>query len=1193
MSSYNPGFYLVRSSVRGHQWAAIYIAPSATNLSFSSEGSGVIKSFVRLDQNGSEAGYNTDAPRSGGGYADPAQSGTQTNAQYNHSLTVSSLPIVIHNGVAYREFILDINQNGDTLLSLDQVQISVSSAKNLGGSAASYYTADGTYNGNATLAYDMNAGPDGPGNAVYLKASFNSGSGNGVDMILDVPAANFGSDPTQYVYLYSKFGATGGAYVTNDGFEEWAHAATPVEGNGATATQIVGVDPIAGSVGGATAVPPGEVVHDTATVIADINMNNPPTPTGTVTYNFYDSATPIFGVTAIDTSWTVDLNPDGTVPDSGDTTALAPGSYAFIAVYSGDSTYAGTVSPVEPLTVTGITGSPFFSTVASASPNNVVGTAALSDSATLTGTTQSTGQIIFTLTAPDNSTTQETLPVSGDGTYSAPTDVLATQVGTYKWSAEYIDAANQSGIVDNGDNESLTIVQTDPVITTLASQTAGGVAGTSVLSDSATITGSFTGSGTIDFTLLAPDGGTTDLGTVNVNGDGTYDAPSTVLATEVGTYTWHAVYSGDDLNNGAFDDGTNESLVTTQASPSIVTTASKAITLDASGAPTISDSAVVSNAYNATGNLVFVLDLGNTQVYTTSDQLTGDGNGTYGASYTLPSTGTVAGTYTWSVSYVGDGLNNGAVDQGGTAEQTVVSKANPSIVTTASNAITLDASGAPTISDSAVVSGAYNATGNLVFVLKLGTTQVYTVSDTLTGTGNGTYGASYTLPSTGTVAGTYTWSVSYVGDGNNCKSVDQGGATEQTVVSKANPSIVTTASNAITLDASGAPTISDSAVVSGAYNATGNLVFVLKLGTTQVYTVSDTLTGTGNGTYGASYTLPSTGTVVGTYTWSVSYVGNGNNSSAVDQGGTKEQTVVSNANPKVVTTANPTGTIAVGTTAPTLSDSAVLSGGYYATGTITFTLHLGTSSGSVVYTKNVTISGNGTYTVSTNSETALGLYTWTATYNGNGNNNIANDQGGAAEQVTLTNQVAKNEAATMGFWNNKNGQALLKTYSAVLGNWLGTTYSNLFGNMVGATGTQVASYFQSIVKASASGVIYNTYAQAFTTALDVWVTTTGLGWNTSATGPKSYGFQQGFGGVGLGAVYYNVGSNGASFGVANNTLMKVSDLLAYFNSKTVRTGGSYNPNTMPSFVFYGNNSTSLLNGANNVFNGINNMGDII
>ena len=194
--------------------------------------------------------------------------------------------------------------------------------------------------------------------------------------------------------------------------------------------------------------------------------------------------------------------------------------------------------------------------------------------------------------------------------------------------------------------------------------------------------------------------------------------------------------------------------------------------------------------------------------------------------------------------------------------------------------------------------------------------------------------------------------------------------------------------------------------------------------------------------------------------------------------------------------------------------------------------------------------------------------------------------------ATAYEVVRSGEAATVGFWANSNGQALLTSYtSTALGTWLGTTYPNLFGNLNGATGTQVAGYFLK-VKAAMSGSIWNTYAQSLATALGVWVTTTGLGWNTSATGPTNYGFHQGFGGAGLGDIYYNVGSNGASLGVANNTLMKVKNLLNYFNSKCARTGGSYT--ALPtSIVFYGNNDASMLSRANNVFNGINNKGDIV
>ena len=46
------------------------------------------------------------------------------------------------------------------------------------------------------------------------------------------------------------------------------------------------------------------------------------------------------------------------------------------------------------------------------------------------------------------------------------------------------------------------------------------------------------------------------------------------LATEVGTYTWSASYAGDGLNNGAIDNGKNESVCIVASSPSIVTTPS-------------------------------------------------------------------------------------------------------------------------------------------------------------------------------------------------------------------------------------------------------------------------------------------------------------------------------------------------------------------------------------------------------------------------------------------------------------------------------------------------------------------------------------------------------------------------------------------------------------------------------------------
>jgi hypothetical protein len=550
----------------------------------------------------------------------------------------------------------------------------------------------------------------------------------------------------------------------------------------------------------------------------------------------------------------------------------------------------------------------------------------------------------------------------------------------------------------------------------------------------------------------------------------------------------------------------------------------------------------------------------------------------------------------------------------------IATDANPKSVTLGTSTVTLNdsASLVQTGTNSAVPGGTitfdlFDPNGTLVYTDTVSVDH-FSATDTTydydTSTGDNPGG--YTLPTSSAVTGTYEWAVSYSGD-TSYTSSDSAPNSEPVVVSPATPSLVTTATphGTITLSTT-APTLTDSAVLSNGYNPTGTITFTLAYNGTTVYTDVVTIgvnSGgvTGNGTYDTSmgnhpggYTLPTNQAVTGAYVWKAVYsdtLSPPNNTTASDPGTSAlEQVTVNPATPSVVTTANPTGTIYAGTTAPTLKDSAVLSNGYYPTGNIVFTL---TGPGGYSYSQTVAVSGNGTYTASNPAdETATGTYTWTAVYTDNlnpPNNTTAHDQGGSAEQVTLAgDQVVHNEAAPMGFWANNNGQKLLKTYTTTgansIGTWLGTTYPNLFGNLNGATGTQVAAYFLK-VKAAASGSIYNTYAQSLTTALSVWVTTTGLGWNTTSTGPTHYGFQQGFGGLGLGDIYYNVGNNGASFGVANNTFMKVSELLAYFNSQCVRTGGNYT--TLPTFVFYGNNSTTLLNGANNVFNGINNTGDIV
>jgi len=167
-----------------------------------STGTGVIDSFVRVQDNGIADGYNTSGRPMF--YGD-----TNTSPTFTHDLLLSAVPIVTIDGTAYREFLLDINQtNANPLLSLDKLQFATSAT---GGATAEW----GTF---GTQVYTLGA------NELLLNYSLNNGSGSG-DLFVYVPNAVFGD--SQYVYLYSMFGAKGGSYTENDGFEEWA-VRTPI-----------------------------------------------------------------------------------------------------------------------------------------------------------------------------------------------------------------------------------------------------------------------------------------------------------------------------------------------------------------------------------------------------------------------------------------------------------------------------------------------------------------------------------------------------------------------------------------------------------------------------------------------------------------------------------------------------------------------------------------------------------------------------------------------------------------------------------------------------------------------------------------------------------------------------------------------------------------------------------------------------
>lgn len=176
--------------------------------------------------------------------------------------------------------------------------------------------------------------------------------------------------------------------------------------------------------------------------------------------------------------------------------------------------------------------------------------------------------------------------------------------------------------------------------------------------------------------------------------------------------------------------------------------------------------------------------------------------------------------------------------------------------------------------------------------------------------------------------------------------------------------------------------------------------------------------------------------------------------------------------------------------------------------------------------------------------------------------------------------VHAGQTATIGFWRNKNGQALLLSLnggptSTNLGNWLATNFPKMFGSLAGAnslankTNQQVAGAFQKWFAVKGQKL----EAQVLAVAFAVYVTDSDL----AGTVATKYGFEVTT--TGLGAAYYNVGTSGRAFGVANYTKMKVLDILKATNTQTVK-GLMYNGNSF------------LRNLANTVYDGINNAGDI-
>jgi hypothetical protein len=110
--------------------------------------------------------------------------------------------------------------------------------------------------------------------------------------------------------------------------------------------------------------------------------------------------------------------------------------------------------------------------------------AAISDTATLSGGTNPTGQITFNLYGPNDATCSSaaiftsTVTVAGNGSYGSTPAFTPTAVGTYRWIANYSGDANNNATTNacNGANENVVVTVTvGPTVTAVPTLSEWGV----------------------------------------------------------------------------------------------------------------------------------------------------------------------------------------------------------------------------------------------------------------------------------------------------------------------------------------------------------------------------------------------------------------------------------------------------------------------------------------------------------------------------------------------------------------------------------------------------------------------------------------------------------------------------------------------------------------------------------------------
>jgi LPXTG-motif cell wall-anchored protein len=360
-------------------------------------------------------------------------------------------------------------------------------------------------------------------------------------------------------------------------------------------------------------------------------------------------------------------------------------------------------------------------------------------------------------------------------------------------TAQIVDNTQWSGSLPasaRGTTNSMTVSKASPAIATVASPpvVVGGQ-----LSDTAVVSGRVSPApdATVTFALFGPGdpacaGSPLSTSTVPLPADATTVTSASYTTAQAGVYRWVATYSGDASNNAArgLCGDAAETVNVLKGTPTIATTASPGVGVGG----VVTDSVVVSGRVLplAGATVTFALfgpddpACSAVPVFTSTVPLAAEGTAT-----SAPYTTVRAGGLRWVATYNGDANNNTVTGAcGDVAETVVVSKASPTIATTASPEVAVGG----TVSDTATLSGLVAPLGGSTVTFNLygpdnatcAGAPVFTSTVALTPGGTATSAAYATVQ-----AGMFRWVATYNGDANNNAVGDTCGVPAETVAVRA------------------------------------------------------------------------------------------------------------------------------------------------------------------------------------------------------------------------------------------------------------------------------------------------------------------------------------------------------------------------------------------------------------------------